>query len=104
MSEQIAADQTQTKAVRDVGVVIQESESNRPVIESIEADNPGCTVMHTPGLVRITAPGRIVINQETVEEKVGREWETHEFQMAIVSYFGNIQEWDDDEIVIAWDH
>lgn len=104
MSEQIAADQTQTKAVRDVGVVIQESESNRPVIEAIEADNPGCTVMHTPGLVRITAPGRIVINQETVEEKVGREWETHEFQMAIVSYFGNIQEWDDDEIVIAWDH
>ncbi|WKV16096.1 MmoB/DmpM family protein [Janibacter limosus] len=104
MTEQTATDQTQTKAVRDVGVVIRESESNRPVIEAIEADNPGCTVMHTPGLVRITAPGRIVINRETVEEKVGREWETHEFQMAIVSYFGNIREWDDDEIVIARDH
>lgn len=104
MSEQTQTDQTQTKAVRDVGVVIQESESNRPVIEAIEQDNPECTVMHTPGLVRITAPGRLVVNQETVEEKVGREWETHEFQMAIVSYFGNIQEWDDDEIVIAWDH
>ena len=104
MTEQTATDQTQTKAVRDVGVVIQESESNRPVIESIEADNPGCTVMHTPGLVRITAPGRIVITQESVEEKLGREWETHEFQMSIVSYFGNIQESDDDEIVIAWDH
>ena len=74
------------------------------IIEAIEADNPGCSVMHTPGLVRITAPGRIVVTQETVEEKLGREWETHEFQMAIVSYFGNIQEWDDDEIVIAWDH
>lgn len=98
------SDETRTKAARDVGVVIQESENNRPVIEAIEEDNPEATVGHSPGLVRITAPGRIVIQQETVEEKLGREWETHEFQMAIVSYFGNIQEWDDDEIVIAWDH
>lgn len=98
------SDQTETKAARDVGVVIQESENNRPVIEAIEEDNPACTISHSPGLVRITAPQRIVITQETVEEKLGREWETHEFQMAIVSYFGNIQEWDDDEIVIAWDH
>lgn len=98
------SEQTETKKARDVGVVIQESENNRPVIEAIEEDNPDCTVMHTPGLVRITAPSRLTIQQETVEEKLGREWETHEFQMAIVSYFGNIQEWDDDEIVIAWDH
>ena len=59
---------------------------------------------HLPGLVRITAPGRIVVNRGSVEDRLGREWETHEFQMAIVSYFGHIKEWDDDEIVIAWDH
>ena len=96
-------DKTQTPT-RDVGVVIQESETNRPVVDAIEEDNPQCTVSHQPGLVRITAPGRLVITQATVEDKLGREWETHEFQMAIVSYFGNIAEWDDDEIVIAWDH
>ncbi len=91
-------------ATRDVGVVLQESEDNRPVIEAIEHDNPECHVGQSPGLVRITTPGQLVIRQETVEAKLGREWETHEFQMAIVSYFGNIQEWDDDEIVIGWDH
>ena len=95
--------QTQTSS-RDVGMILQESEDNRPIIEAIEQDNPECSVSHTPGLVRITAPGRLVVLQESVEEKLGREWETHEFQMSIVSYFGNIQEWDDDEIVIAWDH
>ena len=58
----------------------------------------------TSRLVRITAPGRLVVNRVTVEDRLGREWETHEFQMAIVSYFGHIQDWDDDEIVIAWDH
>ena len=56
-----------------------------------------------PGLVRMTSPGRLVVSREAVEAKLGRDWETHEFQLAIVSYFGHIQEWDDDEIVIAWD-
>lgn len=91
-------------AERPVGVDIQESETNRAVIEAIERDNPHCTVNHMPGLLRVQAPGRLVINRETVEELLGREWETHEFQMAIVSYFGHIKEWDDDEIVIAWNH
>ncbi|MGW5237420.1 MmoB/DmpM family protein [Monashia sp. NPDC004114] len=89
---------------RQVGVDIQESEANRAVVEAIEADNPDCAVQHLPGLVRITAPGRLVVNRTTVEGRLGRDWETHEFQMAIVSYFGHIKDWDDDEIVIAWDH
>lgn len=91
-------------ATRPVGVDIQENEENRGVIEAIEADNPDATVRYLPGLVRISAPGRLVINRDSVEERVGREWETHEFQMAIVTYFGHIQEWDDDQILIAWDH
>jgi len=89
---------------RPVGVDIQESETNRAVIEAIEADNADCTVRHMPGLVRVQAPGRLVINAESVTARLGRDWETHEFQLAIISYFGHIKEWDDDEIVIAWDH
>ena len=93
-----------TAAQRFVGVDIQESEQNRAVVEAIEATNPDCTVQHLPGLVRIKCLGKIVITRDSVEEKLGRDWETHEFQMAIVSYFGHIKDWDDDEIVIAWDH
>jgi phenol hydroxylase P2 protein len=93
-----------TASTRTVGVDIQESENNRAVVEAIEASNEDCTVQHMPGLVRITSPGRLVVSREAVEAKLGREWETHEFQLAIVSYFGHIKEWDDDEIVIAWDH
>ena len=89
---------------RPVGVDIQESEQNRAVIEALEADNENSSVIHMPGLVRVTSPGRLVLRRETVEERLGREWETHEFQLAIISYFGHIKEWDDDEILIAWDH
>ena len=88
---------------RPVGVDIQESEQNRAVIEALEADNAEASVIHMPGMVRVTSPGRLVLKRESVEERLGRDWETHEFQLAIISYFGHIKEWDDDEIVIAWD-
>jgi phenol hydroxylase P2 protein len=93
-----------TRTLRQVGVDIQESEENRALIEAIEADNADLTIRHLPGLVKLQAPGQIVINRETVEAKLGREWETGEFQLAIVSYAGNFSEWDDDQIVVSWEH
>jgi phenol hydroxylase P2 protein len=90
--------------VRQVGIDIQESEDNRALIEAIKADNPDLTIRHMPGLVKIQSAGQIVINRETVEEKLGRDWETGEFQLAIVSYAGNFAEWDDDQIIVKWEH
>jgi phenol hydroxylase P2 protein len=92
------------RPVRDVGVDLQETETNRAIIEAIEADHPDCKVTHMPGLTRVSVPGRLVIRRTSVEQRLGREWETHEFQLSIVSYFGHIAEWDDDEIIIQWDH
>jgi phenol hydroxylase P2 protein len=92
-------------SVRTVGLDLQESsEDTRRVVEAIEQDNDDVVVTQIPGLVKIQAPGQLVIRRETVESLLGRPWETHEFQLAIVSYYGHIAEWDDDEIVIKWDH
>jgi len=90
--------------VRQVGIDIQESEDNRALIEAIKADNPDLTIRHMPGLVKLQSVGQIVINRQTVEEKLGRNWETGEFQLAIVSYAGNFAEWDDDQIIVKWEH
>ena len=95
---------TVSVAPRLVGVDLQENEENRAVVEAVEADNDELTVRHMPGMIRLTRPGRLVINQASVEDRIGRPWETHEFQLAIISYFGEIVEWDDDQIVIAWKH
>lgn len=89
---------------RIVSVDLQETDENRAVIDAIEADNPDCTVRHMPGVVKIETPGRLVINRASVEERLGRDWETHEFQMAIVTLAGNITDWDDDQIVLSWSH
>ncbi|MFF4362895.1 MmoB/DmpM family protein [Streptomyces sp. NPDC001351] len=93
-----------TGTLRQVGIDLQESEENRALIEAIKDDNPELTLRHLPGLVKLQAAGRIVINRESVESRLGREWETGEFQLAIVSYTGNFSEWDDDQIVVSWEH
>lgn len=89
---------------RPVSVDIQETEDNRALIEAIEADNEDLVISHIPGLVKLQAPGRLVINRASVEERLGRTWETHEFQLAIVTLAGNISEWDEDRIVLSWGH
>jgi phenol hydroxylase P2 protein len=95
---------TAATASRPVGVDLQENEENRALVEAIEADNDDLTIRHMPGIIRLTKTGQLVINQASVEQRLGRAWETHEFQMAIISYFGEFVEWDDDQIVIAWQH
>ena len=93
-----------TAKTRWVGVDLQDSDDTRMLVEAMEVDNPDLTVRHMPGIVKLQSATELVIKRETVEEKVGRPWETHEFQMNIVSYAGNISEWDDDQIVIKWEH
>jgi phenol/toluene 2-monooxygenase (NADH) P2/A2 len=95
---------TTAPKTRMVGVDLQDNEDARSLVEAIEADNPDVEIKHIPGVIRISTAGQLVIRQESVQERLGRDWETHEFQLSIVSYFGNIAEWDDDKIVIKWEH
>jgi phenol hydroxylase P2 protein len=95
---------TSEQRVRTVGVDLQDSEETRPLLDAIEEDNPDANLIRMPGLVKVQAPRQLVIHRETVEQHMGREWETHEFQMNIVSYSGHIAVWDDDEILIKWEH
>lgn len=87
---------------RPVSVDLQETEENRALVAAIEADNADLIINHFPGVVKLQAPGRLFINRESVEAQLGRPWETHEFQMAIITLSGNINEWDEDQIVISW--
>lgn len=93
-----------TATLRQVGIDIQESEENRALVDAIRADNPELTIRHLPGLVKVQAAGQIVINRQTVADKLGRDWETGEFQLAMVSCTGNFSEWDDDQIIVKWEH
>jgi phenol/toluene 2-monooxygenase (NADH) P2/A2 len=90
--------------VRMVGIDLQENDDSRAIVDALEEDNADVVISRMPGLVRVQCPQRLVVKQASVERHLGRPWETHEFQLSIISYFGHIDEWDDDEIVVAWDH
>ncbi len=85
----------------NVFIAFQNNSEAQPIIEAILADNPQAIANESPGMVKIDCPGRLVIRRETVEEKVGREFDLQEMHINLVSLGGNVDE-DDDEFVIAW--
>ncbi|AVO43270.1 MmoB/DmpM family protein [Simplicispira suum] len=84
-----------------VFIAFQDNEESRPVIEAILADNPEATAVHSPGLVKIDAPGRMVIRRATIEELVGRPFDLQQIQVNLVTLSGNVDE-DDDELSLSW--
>lgn len=78
-----------------VYIALQNNEEARPVIEAIEQDNPHAEVNHFPAMVKIDAPGRLVVNRETVEELIGRDWDPQEIHISLVSISGNVDETED---------
>ncbi len=85
----------------NVFIAFQNNSEAQPIIEAILEDNPDAVANESPGMVKIDCPGRLVVRRETVEEKVGREFDLQEMHINLVSLGGNVDE-DDDEFVIAW--
>jgi len=86
---------------RNVSIVLQDTADALPIIEAIKSDNPDAEVQSMPSLVRIEAPGKLVIKRDSVSERIGRDWDVQEIQLSMVTLSGNIDE-DDDQFVISW--
>jgi phenol hydroxylase P2 protein len=84
-----------------VFIAFQANDDSRPVIEAIEADNPHAVVNAFPAMVKIDAVGRLVIRRESIEERIGREFDLRELQLNLISLGGNIDE-TDDEFILEW--
>ena len=90
-----------TPVISKVFIAFQDNEESRPVIEAILADNPEAVAVHSPGLVKIDAPGRLVVRRETIEEIVGRPFDLQQIQVNLVTLSGHVDE-DDDELSLSW--
>ena len=85
----------------NVFIALQNNEEARNIIAAIVDDNPDAVVNELPAMVKIDCPGRLVVKRETVEEKMGRDFDLQELQVNLISLSGNIDE-TDDEFVLAW--
>ena len=82
-----------------VFIALQNNEEARPIIEAIVEDNPDAVANYTPGMVKIDCDGRLTVKRESVEEKIGREFDLQELHINLISLSGNIDE-DEDEFVL----
>lgn len=84
-----------------VFIAFQDNDNARYLVEAIAADNPDAEVQHQPAMIRIQAEKRLVINRETMEEKLGRDWDVQEMLVDVISIGGNVDE-DDDHFILQW--
>ncbi|PWR19525.1 MmoB/DmpM family protein [Zavarzinia aquatilis] len=85
-----------------VFIALQANEETRPIIEAIEADNPQARVSREPAMVKIDAPGRLVIRKQTIEENLGRDFDLQELHVNLITLSGHVDE-DDDMLTLHWD-
>ncbi|AIL59825.1 MmoB/DmpM family protein [Pseudomonas alkylphenolica] len=84
-----------------VFIALQTNEETRPIIEAIELDNPEAVVNREPAMVKIDAPGRLVIRRETIEEQLGRSFDMQELNVNLITLSGNVVE-DEDSLTLTW--
>ncbi len=84
-----------------VYIALQDNDVSRYIVEAIEEDNPDVTVIHMPAMIRIENEGYLVVKRETVEEKLGREWDVQELHLNLITLGGNVEE-EDDQLSLTW--
>ncbi|MCG8507228.1 MAG: MmoB/DmpM family protein [Sphingomonadales bacterium] len=87
--------------VQNVSITLQNTDDARPIIEAIQEDNPKAVINAYPAMVKIDAPGRLVVRQDTVEEKLGRDWDVQELHLSLISLAGEVDE-EDEYFALEW--
>ncbi len=85
----------------NVFIAFQKNEESRAIVAAILGDNPSATVNEQPAMVRVDAPGKMVIRRTSIEEQIGRPFDLQELQMSLITISGHLDE-DDDEFRLSW--
>lgn len=84
-----------------VFIAFQDNEESRPIVEAILADNANAEAAYSPGLVKIDAPGHLVVKRESIEAQIGRAYDLQQIQVNLVTLSGHVDE-TDDEFSLTW--
>lgn len=82
---------------------MQAVEETKAIVEAIVRDNEHAIVENQPAMVKVTAPNKLVVNAQTVESIIGRDWDTQELQLVLITLAGNVDE-DYDHFTIYWNN
>ena len=82
-------------------LILQDNDVSRYIVEAVEEDNPEVTVIYQPAMIRMEQENLMVVKRETVEEKLGRDWDVQELHLNLISLGGNVDE-DEDRLELSW--
>lgn len=85
----------------NVFIALQANEDTRPIIDAILQDNPKAVVDRQPAMVKINAPGSLVVRRASVEEQLGRSFDLQELQINLITISGHVDE-DDEAFTLCW--
>ena len=78
--------------MQPVFIALQANNDTLPIIDAIRDDNPHATVDEYPAMVKITAPGSLVVKRTSIESYLGREFDLREVHINLVSLSGEVEE------------
>lgn len=84
-----------------VMIAFQDNEEARFIVEAIEMDNPGVTIVYNPAMIRLENEKTLTIKKETVSEVMGQDWEVQSIHVNLLSLSGHIDE-DTDYFTLHW--
>lgn len=84
-----------------VFIALQANNDTLPIVEAICADNPHAVLHEYPAMVKIDAPGHLVVKRESIEERIGRDFDLRELQINLVSLAGEVDE-TENEFTLQW--
>lgn len=84
-----------------VYLALQDNDDSRYIMEAVIEDNPNAKVINQPAMIRIESEGELVVRRETVEEKIGRDWDVQELHLSLITLGGNVDE-DEDQLRLSW--
>ena len=87
----------------NVFIALQMNEETRSIIEAIAEDNPHAVINEQPAMVKIDAPDSLTIKRQTVEAKMGRDFDLQELHVHLITLSGHIDQ-TDDEFTLSWAH
>jgi phenol hydroxylase P2 protein len=90
-----------TTSQQPVFIALQANNDTQPIVEAIQADNPHAVVHEYPAMVKIDAPGYLVVRRSSIEERIGRSYDLREVHINLISLSGEIDE-TDDEFTLQW--
>ena len=90
-----------SSSTQPVFIALQANNDTMPIVEAILADNPLAVSHEYPAMVKIDAPGRLVVKRESVEERLGRQFDLRELQINLISLSGSLDE-TEDEFILQW--